>query len=265
MNTEELLARIESAIGTVMEDAEVDYPIGYNKGMHRVSWDEAAMRAALLAALAPVEPVAVAGKSRNPTTIDTMREAAKATLRRNDWHRTPGARLSLHQVAELMAAFGMEVDAGEIGCDWPQCGCCADAACRDAVFASPVAPTPSAEDDLVAAHRDVLVERKRQVEAEGWTPKHDDEHENGQMAYAAAWYAINAESHDYHDMVGVAAFQNSLNDHFKDEYSWCRWPWSMVWWKPKDRRGDLVKAGALILAEIERLDRIALRRAGGKP
>jgi hypothetical protein len=29
------------------------------------------------------------------------------------------------------------------------------------------------------------------------------------------------------------------------------------WWKPTNRRRDLVKAGALILAEIERLDRAA--------
>ncbi|EBP0408322.1 hypothetical protein JN58_23590 [Salmonella enterica] len=33
------------------------------------------------------------------------------------------------------------------------------------------------------------------------------------------------------------------------------WPLSSVWWKPSSPRGDLVKAGALILAEIERGDR----------
>ena len=36
------------------------------------------------------------------------------------------------------------------------------------------------------------------------------------------------------------------------------WPWDAEWWKPTDRRRDLVKAGALILAEIERLDRATL-------
>lgn len=34
-----------------------------------------------------------------------------------------------------------------------------------------------------------------------------------------------------------------------------RWPWPSKWWKPKSQRRDLVRAGALILAEIERLDR----------
>jgi len=33
------------------------------------------------------------------------------------------------------------------------------------------------------------------------------------------------------------------------------WPWGKEWWKPSDRRRDLVKAGALIAAEIDRLDR----------
>ena len=57
--SDELLVRLETAINTVMEDANVDYPIGYHKGMHRVSWDGAEMRRALEAALSlPVQPVA---------------------------------------------------------------------------------------------------------------------------------------------------------------------------------------------------------------
>jgi len=57
------LVRLETAINTVMDDAEVDYPIGYHKGMHRVSWDAAEMRRALEAALSlPVQPVAWDGR-----------------------------------------------------------------------------------------------------------------------------------------------------------------------------------------------------------
>lgn len=36
------------------------------------------------------------------------------------------------------------------------------------------------------------------------------------------------------------------------------WPWQRKWWKPKDPRRDLVRAGALIIAEIERIDRAAV-------
>ncbi|WP_254904652.1 hypothetical protein [Pseudomonas aeruginosa] len=90
---------------------------------------------------------------------------------------------------------------------------------------------------------DVQAERRRQVEAEGWTPEHDDEHSHGQMARAAACYAL-AGSSAPND--GTAALLVSL-----------AWPWDEQWWKPTTTRRDLVKACALGLAEIERLDRAA--------
>jgi hypothetical protein len=39
------------------------------------------------------------------------------------------------------------------------------------------------------------------------------------------------------------------------------WPWSLHWWKPKSPRRDLIRAAALIVAEIERLDRADSRAA----
>lgn len=69
------------------------------------------------------------------TSIDTMREAAKDLLVKNGWK--PGSQLSGHSVAGLMAEFGMRVQAGDAGCDYPDCGCCADAACADAVKQHP--------------------------------------------------------------------------------------------------------------------------------
>ncbi|MCV4076424.1 hypothetical protein IPC665_07255 [Pseudomonas aeruginosa] len=95
---------------------------------------------------------------------------------------------------------------------------------------------------------DVQVERRRQVEAEGWTPEHDDEHSHGQMARAAACYAL-AGSSAPND--GTAALLVSL-----------AWPWDEQWWKPSTARRDMVKACALGLAEIERLDRVAASQGG---
>ncbi|HBT9651279.1 hypothetical protein B6J49_21600 [Klebsiella pneumoniae] len=90
-----------------------------------------------------------------------------------------------------------------------------------------------------AAAADVLAERKRQVTADGWTPGHDDEYEHGELADAAGCYALSSE---LFDCAGEPPRP---------------WPWPDEWWKPTNRRRDLVKAGALILAEIERLDRAA--------
>ncbi|MFM0330689.1 Lar family restriction alleviation protein [Paraburkholderia strydomiana] len=102
------------------------------------------------------------------------------------------------------------------------------------------APLPRVAETvaLTDAARDVLAERQRQVTAEGWTPEHDDEHTESEMALAAACYAMAAG--------GYAKGQTPPI-----------WPWSLSWWKPAYGRRDLIKAGALILAEIERLDRAA--------
>lgn len=80
---------------------------------------------------------------------------------------------------------------------------------------------------------EIAVERRRQVEVEGWSIEHDDSHDNGQMAAAAACYAMSAYS----------------------KASIRYWSWDMKWWKPKTPRRDLIRAAALIVAEIERLDR----------
>lgn len=90
----------------------------------------------------------------------------------------------------------------------------------------------------MTAIEDIGAERRRQVEQEGWTPEHDDAHDEGQMASAAAAYAMAS-------WTGNSGWAQRL------------WPWNKRWWKPKSARRDLVRAGALIVAEIERLDRAA--------
>lgn len=99
----------------------------------------------------------------------------------------------------------------------------------------------AADAKVTLAARDVLMERVRQVTAEGWTPEHDDSHTDGQLALAASAYAM----------------PNAV-----DGYTPRQWPWSFAWWKPSTPRRNLVKAAALILAEIERLDRAALGAKG---
>lgn len=85
---------------------------------------------------------------------------------------------------------------------------------------------------------EIAAERKRQIEVEGWTPEHDDEHRGGVMALAAGCYAL------------ASTGAPRAAEH---------WPWDRNWWKPKDRRSDLIRAAALVVAELERLDRRAAR------
>lgn len=68
------------------------------------------------------------------------------------------------------------------------------------------------------------------------------------MARTAACYAL-AGSSAPND--GTAALLVSL-----------AWPWDEQWWKPSTARRDLVKACALALAEIERLDRATATQGG---
>jgi len=88
-------------------------------------------------------------------------------------------------------------------------------------------------------------ERTRQIEVEGWTPEHDQEHADQQMAEAAMCYiarTVNMPSGDEYS-------SSSLSD-FPPE----AWPWSPKWWKPDSHPvRNLVKAGALLAAEIDRI------------
>jgi len=100
-----------------------------------------------------------------------------------------------------------------------------------------------ANEALTAAARDVLAERQRQVEVGGWTPAHDDVYEDAELSRAAAAYALQGD-HDFGPPTD--------------------WPWPKEWWKPRDERRNLIRAGALVLAEIERLDRAAIQAAQGE-
>jgi hypothetical protein len=102
--------------------------------------------------------------------------------------------------------------------------------------------------------REIAIERKRQISNEGWTAQHDDEHTKGELALVAASYASHA-----------ATFRDAhtLGMNYSTKASPPNWPWSRDWWKPTDRRRDLVKAGALIIAEIERIDRAERQHLAG--
>jgi|GEM_PF-2414678 len=102
------------------------------------------------------------------------------------------------------------------------------------------------------AAKDVLQERREQVTREGWTPEHDDKHGKGEMANAAAVYAHVAT---LSEGLLSSVVEDPVRGRADIVVARRLWPWAVDWFKPKDRRSNLVRAGALIIAEIERLDR----------
>lgn len=99
---------------------------------------------------------------------------------------------------------------------------------------------------LTRAELDILEERRRQIAQEGWTEAHDDQHTAGEMAGAAACYAMQTAL----DSIGRRDLGEIVKRTIRE-----LWPWATHWWKPTTPRRDLVKAAALLIAEIERRDR----------
>lgn len=93
----------------------------------------------------------------------------------------------------------------------------------------------------------IAAERERQITEEGWTHEHDAQHTKGQLANAAAVYAIDPMGGDATSIVNTLwPFERkwlklSCNENTEDNIS--------------GRIRDLTKAGALIAAEIDRLQR----------
>ena len=104
-----------------------------------------------------------------------------------------------------------------------------------------------ASSELLSGVELIAAERKRQIRVEGWTLEHDDKHHSGELADAAACYAAGCHVFIYtHDGESQGMGYDAV------------WPWGMNWWKPSpnDRIRELTKAGALIAAEIDRLQRV---------
>lgn len=90
----------------------------------------------------------------------------------------------------------------------------------------------------------IATELERHAAEEGWTPEHDDKHIGEELASAATCYVTPLK---WRPFPVRQSGQAPLI-----------WPWSPRWWKPtpNDRIRELVKAGSLIVAEIERLQRL---------
>ena len=104
---------------------------------------------------------------------------------------------------------------------------------------------------MTKALEDIASERRREIGVEGWTFEHDDNHTDQSLAMAAALYA--APRPLYISVYTEPSTRQPERLSLVDP-----WPWKDSDNRGKfDRRRSLVVAGALILAEIERLDRLS--------
>ena len=87
----------------------------------------------------------------------------------------------------------------------------------------------------------IEAERRRQIEQEKYDHGHDDRHANQELQRAAECYFHSGNQF-------IAGFKS-----FRPPESW---PWAKRYWKPTNAVRDFVKAGALWLAEIDRMKRL---------
>lgn len=94
----------------------------------------------------------------------------------------------------------------------------------------------------------MLQERQRQISGEGWSPQHDDRHSSGELLLVATMY--------YRRAIGQTLPMRLARPMSDSTFTVpIGWPWESSWWKPKTPTRDLERAGALCLAEIDRLKR----------
>lgn len=106
----------------------------------------------------------------------------------------------------------------------------------------------------------IAAERARQIEELGYTPEHDAGHEGQDLAFAAAVYAAPTT------IYLIREIDHDNEHHQGGTLQWVE-PWPVGWHRhssyrkvltPEERIHQLAKAGALIAAEIDRL------QAGGE-
>lgn len=105
----------------------------------------------------------------------------------------------------------------------------------------------------------VMDERRRQIVTHGWDADHDDAHANGELAAAAECYLTSPTERRMLTVGVTVETARGLADPSRT-VSVPRevpigWPWEPQAWRPGNRIRELAKAGALFLAEGDRLRR----------
>jgi hypothetical protein len=144
-----------------------------------------------------------------------------------------------HEVADELAARIAAITGVDIGehssanCPW-----------RNAIEAVEEYK-PAQAVDLGTGVKAIAAERERQLQAEGFTRDGDQQYRHGELARAATAYV---------QLAAMDLAAGGTRDHIAWHGPAAVWPWAPEWWKPVDARRDLVRAGALIAAQIDLID-----------
>lgn len=98
-------------------------------------------------------------------------------------------------------------------------------------------------DYFLKGTNDVYKERLRQIEI-GYGTDNDDSYIGGELAAAGGCYAFHA---------AVVLHEGTPPSYGDNPPGW--WPFNASSWKPETARENLIKAAALIIAEIDKIDR----------
>ena len=93
-----------------------------------------------------------------------------------------------------------------------------------------------ADRELPDVIQEIMAERSKQ-QSYGFDAAHDDKYEADELLRASICYASD---------IGKGTT--------------LKWPWCSSWWKPRNRRCNLIRAIALLVAYVESTD----RRTGSK-
>lgn len=108
---------------------------------------------------------------------------------------------------------------------------------------------------------ELFKERVKQILHDHYDFEHDAKHSPGYLARAGAAYALLAEPQKELTIADCGGAVKRIVRVFQEDLAEQLWPWDDDSFKPKDPRRNLVRAAALIIAEIERMDRAAELKA----
>lgn len=226
-----LWAEIVRAVG-------VDDLLQYATFIEPAEWDLAGFSTYASTELNRRRPRSKAAKQAKRPSLQAVHHQAALLAEERAHGNTIDQRDRCEEVADELSARIASITGVDIGehssanCPW-----------QNAIEAAE-AYQPAQVVDLGAGIKAIASERERQLCIEGFSRDSDEQYREGELARAATAYV----------QLAAMDLQVGSRKHIASQEPPFFWPWAPAWWKPVDARHDLVRAGALIAAQIDLID-----------